>query len=281
MFFYIAAMTIVPPIPPNPPQSYRYLSIAIILIVIGSIAVSGSFYTVRAGEKALVFTWGEITSVTSEGLHFKIPVMQAISKVDIRTQKAEAPANAASKNMQTVSTVVTLNYHLDPDRLKELYSNVGLDVENKIISGRIQETVKAVVARYTAEELLTMREQVRNDISESLTRQLSEYNIIVSAGGVQITSFDFSRGFNESIEEKQVAEQRALTAKNNLERVKVEAEQKVAQARGEAEAIRIQAEAIRAQGGKEYVNLKAIEKWDGKLPVYTGGNGPMPFLEVR
>jgi regulator of protease activity HflC (stomatin/prohibitin superfamily) len=264
-----------------PPQSYRYLSIAIILIVIGSIVVSGSFYTVRAGEKALVFTWGEITSVTSEGLHFKIPVMQAISKVDIRTQKAEAPANAASKNMQTVSTVVTLNYHLDPDRLKELYSNVGLDVENKIISGRIQETVKAVVARYTAEELLTLREQVRNDISESLTRQLSEYNIIVSAGGVQITSFDFSRGFNESIEEKQVAEQRALTAKNNLERIKVEAEQKIAQARGEAEAIRIQAEAIRAQGGKEYVNLKAIEKWDGKLPIYTGGNGPMPFLEVR
>ena len=108
-----------------------------------------------------------------------------------------------------------------------------------------------------------------------------EYNIIVDAGGVQITNFDFSRGFNEAIEDKQVAEQKALTAKNNLERIKVEADQKIAQARGEAEAIRIQADAIRAQGGKEYVNLKGIEKWDGRLPTYTGGNGPMPFLEIK
>jgi len=265
----------------NVPQSYRLLAFAIIVIVIGSIIVSASFYTVRAGEKALVFTWGKITSVTSEGLHFKIPVMQTVSKVDIRTQKAEAPAAAASKNMQTVSTVVTLNYHLDQDKLDILYSKVGLDVENKIIAARIQETVKAVVARYTAEELLTLREQLKNEISESLTRQLLEYNIVVDAGGVQITNFDFARSFNEAIEDKQVAEQKALTAKNNLERVKVEADQKIAQARGEAESIRIQAEAIRAQGGKEYVNLKAIEKWDGKLPVYTGGNGPMPFLEVK
>lgn len=263
------------------PPYYKFLTIAIVIGVIGSVLVSGSFYTVRAGEKALVFTWGEITSVTSEGLHFKVPIMQAISKVDIRTQKAEAPAAAASKNMQNVSTVLTLNYFLDPNKLRELYSTVGLEVEKKIIAARIQETVKAVVARYTAEELLTMREQVKNEISESLTRQLAEYHIIVGAGGVQITNFDFSRSFNEAIEDKQVAEQKALTAKNTLERVKVEAEQKVAQARGEAEAIRIQTEAIRAQGGKEYVNLKAIERWDGKLPLYTGGNGPLPFLEVK
>jgi regulator of protease activity HflC (stomatin/prohibitin superfamily) len=265
----------------NVPPSYKFLTIALIVVVIGSIFVSSLFYTVRSGEKALVFTWGKITSVMNEGLHFKIPVMQTIAKVDIRTQKAEAPAAAASKNMQNVSTVVTLNYHLDPAKLDVLYSTVGLEVENKIIAARIQETVKAVVARYTAEELLSMREQVKNEISESLTRQLLEYNIVVGAGGVQITNFDFSRGFNEAIEDKQVAEQKALTAKNNLERIKVEAEQKIAQARGEAEAIRIQADAIRAQGGKEYVNLKAIEKWDGKLPVYTGGGGPLPFIEIK
>jgi regulator of protease activity HflC (stomatin/prohibitin superfamily) len=207
--------------------------------------------------------------------------MQSISKVDIRTQKAEAPANAASKNMQTVSTVVTLNFHLDPGKLRQLYSTVGLDVESKIIAARIQETVKAVVARYTAEELLSQRDQVKTEISESLTKQLLEYNIVVDSGGVQITNFDFSRAFNESIEDKQVAEQKALTAKNNLDRIKVEVEQKVAQAQGEAEAIRIQAEAIKAQGGKEYVNLKAIEKWNGQLPNYFGGNGPIPFLDVK
>jgi len=253
----------------------------IVVVLFLIILLSSSCYTVQSGTRALVFTWGEITSVKGEGLHFKLPIAQNVEKVDIRTKKAEAPADAASKNMQTVSTTVTLNYRLDSAKLRELYSTVGLDVESKIIAARIQETVKAVVARYTAEELLSMREQVKTEISNSLTRQLLEYHIDVAAGGVQITNFDFSRSFNEAIEEKQIAEQKALTAQNNLERIKVEAEQKIAQARGEAESIRIQAEAIRAQGGKEYVSLKAVEKWDGKLPVYHGGSGPLPFLEVR
>ena len=253
----------------------------ILFLVIFLSVASGSFYTVKAGERALVFTWGEITAVRSEGLNFKIPAIQSIQKVDIRTQKAESPADAASKNMQTVSTNVSLNYMLDPSKLRELYSTVGLDVQHKIIAARIQETVKSVVARYTAEELLSVRELVKNEISDSLTRQLLEYNIIVAPGGVQITNFDFSVAFNKAIEDKQVAEQQALKAENDLQRIKVEAEQKIAQARGEAESIRIQAEAIRAQGGREYVQLQAIGKWDGKLPQYHGGNGPIPFIDVR
>jgi regulator of protease activity HflC (stomatin/prohibitin superfamily) len=258
----------------------KSLLIAIPVLIIAVILTGYSVYTVESGQRAIVFTFGKITSIAGEGLHVKIPFTQNILKVDVRTQKAEAPAAAASKNMQTVSTTLTLNYHFDPTKLEQLYSTVGLEVEHKIIAARIQETVKAVVARYTAEELLSMREQVKNEISSNLTRQLQAYHIIVDDGGVQITNFDFSKQFNEAIENKQVAEQNALTSKNNLERIKIEADQKIAQAKGEAEAIRIQAEAIRAQGGKEYVNLKAIEKWDGKLPAYMGGNGPVPFLQV-
>ena len=243
--------------------------------------LSASFYTVQSGEKAIVFTWGKITKVTGEGLNFKIPYVQSVTKVDIRTLKAEAPAVAASKNMQTVHTTVTLNYHLDPDQLHALYAKVGLDVEAKIIAARIQEVVKAVVAKYTADELLAQREAVKSEISALLTHQVAQYNIIVETGGVQITNFQFSDAFVQAIEQKQIAEQNALKAKNDLDRIKVEAEQQIAQARGAAEAIRIQADAIRAQGGKEYVNLKAIEKWNGQLPTYTGGNGPLPFLEVR
>jgi regulator of protease activity HflC (stomatin/prohibitin superfamily) len=251
-----------------------------ILFLICMIAGCGSCYTVQSGERALVFTWGEVTSIKSEGLQFKMPIMQSVEKVDIRIQKVEAPADAASKDLQTVSTTVALNYSLDPSRLKELYSTVGLDVESRVIATRVQETVKAVAAKYTAEELITQREAVRQEIARSITSQLQEYHLTVAAGGVQITNFDFSKSFNDAIEEKQVAEQKALTAKNNLERIKVEAEQRISQARGEAEAIRIQAEAIKAQGGKEYVNLKAIEKWDGKLPQYTG-SGPIPFLDIK
>jgi len=268
-------------------ESREFAKKVVMWCVIGFIGLFGlmtgcsSFYTVQSGQRAIVFTWGEVTSVSGEGLRWKTPWMQSVEKVDIRIQKVESPADAASKDLQAVSTNVALNYSLDPKNLKELYSTIGLDVEHRVIATRIQEIVKAVVAKYTAEELITKREIVRSEIAQSLTQQLLEYYIIVAPGGVQITNFDFSKAFNDSIEEKQVAEQKALTARNNLERTKVEAEQRIAQARGEAEAIRIQAEAIRAQGGKEYVSLKAIERWDGKLPTYNGGSGPLPFLEVK
>ena len=267
--------------PNNPLQSLGRLILIGFAIVILFTLFNGAFYTVQSGEKALVFTWGKITNVTGEGLHFKIPYMQSTQKVDIRTLKAEAPAVAASKNMQTVNTVVTINYHLDPDKLAELYSRVGLDVESKIIAARIQEVVKAVVAKYTADELLARRESVKGEISTQLTQQVSQYYIIVETGGVQITNFEFSHAFVQAIENKQIAEQNALKAENDLARIKVEAEQQIATARGTAEAIRIQAEAIRAQGGKEYVNLKAIEKWNGQLPTYMGGNGPVPFIDIK
>lgn len=101
------------------------------------------------------------------------------------------------------------------------------------------------------------------------------------AEDIQITNFDFSKQFIDAIEEKQTAEQKALTAKNNLERIKIEAEQSIATAKGTAEAIRIQTEAIRSGGGAEYLKLKAIEKWDGKLPTYNGGSGPLPILNLN
>jgi len=256
-------------------------SVITFIALIGLSTSCSSFYTVPSGKRALVFTWGEITSVSGEGLRWKTPWIQCVEKVDIRIRKVETPADTVSKDLQAVSTTVALNYSLAPDKLKELYSTIGLDVEQRIVAARIQETVKATTARYTAEELIAQRENVRVEMVNSLTQQLLEYHILVAPGGVQITNFDFSKAFNESIEEKQIAEQRALTAKNNLVRIEVEAEQRITQARGEAEAIRIQADAIRAQGGKEYVNLKAIERWDGKLPTYTGGSGPIPFIEVR
>lgn len=266
-------------IDPNMAKAARWVFTAA-MVFAGILLLTSALYTVRSGERAIVFTWGKITKITGEGLNVKIPIMQSIIKVDIRTQKAEAPAVAASKNMQTVHTKVTVNYHLDPSKLDALYSAVGLDVERKIIDSRIQEVVKAVIAKYTADELLAQREAVKGEISELLTTQVSQYHIIVEKGGVQITNFEFSTAFVQAIENKQIAEQNALKAKNDLDRIKVEAEQQIATARGNAESIRIQADAIRAQGGKEYVELKAIEKWNGQLPTYTG-SGAVPFLNLK
>lgn len=262
-------------------KKFMIFVLAAAIIALCAAFFSGMFYIVKSGEKALVLTWGKLTAVNGEGFHFKMPVAQEVSIVDVRVRKIDAPAEAASKNMQPVKTIITVNYRLDAAKLAQLYSNVGLDVENKVIASRVQEVVKAAVARYTADELLVKREIIKDEISQSLTRQLSQYFILVESGGVQITNFSFSEEFGRAIEDKQIAEQKALTAKNDLERIKVEAEQQVAHAQGQAEAIRIQAEAIRVQGGKEFVQLKAIEKWNGQLPVYTGANAVIPFMDVK
>lgn len=253
----------------------KYAVLAIVGII-GLSIISDCFYTVTSGQRAIVFRFGQIKAVESEGLHFKVPFMDSTLLVDVRTLKAESPAEAGTRDLQRVSTKVALNYHLDANVLKDTYSRVGLDVESKVIDPRIQEVVKAVVARYSAEDLLAKREEVKQEVEASLRSQLAGYNIAVEA--IQITNFQFSAAFDHAIEAKQTAEQNALKAKNDLERIKIEADQKVAMAKAEAETIRIQAEAIRAQGGAEYVQLKAIEKWNGELPQVSGGNTPFISL---
>ena len=264
-------------VPLTPPiRLGRILFAAAVLLVFGATSCS-AVYTVDAGERGIVLTWGAVSKVVDDGLHVKIPYMQTVRIVDVRTRKAHAPAQAASSDMQRVGTEVALNYHLDPTRLEEIYSKTGLETEATLIDPRIQEVVKAVVAKYQADKLLAQREMVKAEIEHSLKISLAPYHVLVEA--VQITDFKFSEQYDAAIEAKQTAEQNAQKAKNDLERIKVEAEQKIATAKAEAEAIRIQSEAIKAQGGEGYVQLKAIEKWDGKLPTYQG-SGPVPFLPI-
>lgn len=250
-----------------------------LMVFIGLPILWGSWYTVSTGEKAIIKTWGAVSDVKGDGLHFKIPFAQSVEKVDVRTKKAHSPSEAGSKDMQSITTEVSLNYHLNENKLKEIYFRTGVDIEDKIIDPRIQEDVKAVIAKFSADQLLAQREIVKGEIEKSLKTSLSAYDVVVEA--VQITNFKFSKAYNDAIEMKQVAEQSALTAKNDLLRINIEAEQTISKAKAEAEAIRIQAQAIKENGGKEFVTKLAVEKWDGKLPTYMGGNTPVPFLDIK
>jgi regulator of protease activity HflC (stomatin/prohibitin superfamily) len=260
----------------SPAQQFR-LSGLIALALIVLVTMWSSFYIVKSGERALVFRFGQVTSVQSDGLHFKTPLIDSYRLVDVRTQKATSPANAGTRDLQSVTTEVSMNYHLDASALADTYARVGLEVENKIIDPRIQEVVKSVVARFSAEELLTKREDVKSEIAAGLRNSLTDYNIVME--DIQITNFAFSHAFDSAIEAKQTAEQNALKAKNDLERIKVEAQQKIALAEAEAKTIQIQAQAIKEQGGAEYVQLKAIEKWDGVLPQVS--SGATPFINLK
>lgn len=239
---------------------------------------SGFYTIIPAGERGVVLKLGAVNRVLSDGFHFKIAMVEKVKKLDVKTQKEQVSATAASKDLQNVTTVVALNYNLEPDKVGELWKTIGEDYKVRIIDPAIQEAIKAATAKYTAEELITKRELVRDEIKTTLVARLQKE--FIQTTEVSIVDFRFSEAFDSAIELKVTAEQNALASKNKLEQTKYEAEQRIAQAKGEAEAIRIQSQAIQAEGGAEYVQLQAIKQWKGDVPTYMMGNA-VPFINLN
>lgn len=255
---------------------YGIIGLILVVLLVGTV-VFGTFYTVKAGSRVVVFTFGKADMIAkTEGLHVKMPIIQSVTKLDIKTQKYEAELTAASKDLQDVKTKIAINYHIVAESVPEIITTIGVDYAEKVIYPYEQETNKGITSQFTAEELITKREDVREQMKSDLANKLRSRGIIVEE--VSIINFAFSTSFNQAIEQKVTAEQDALTAKNKLEQIKYEAQQRITQATAEAEAIKIQAEAIQAQGGKEYVQLQAISKWNGVMPTYVGG--AMPFISI-
>lgn len=254
-----------------------------VISFLGLITALSSFTIVSAGERGIVLRVGAVNRVLSEGLNWKIPFVESVHHTDIRIQKIETPAVAYSKDIQTVDSKIALNFHLEADAVGRIFQEVGTEVKSKIIDPAIQESVKAITAQYTAQELIEFRSKVKDGIKASLTERLLVRSVIVDE--VSILNFDFSDAYEKAIEAKQVAQQDALTSKNKLEQVKFEAEQRIAQAKGEAEAIRIQAQAITQQGGEDYVKLQAIKTWNGEGCTSScfgaGTQMPVPFLNLK
>lgn len=252
---------------------------SIILGMFGLVLVFSMAGTISTGEVGIRTTLSKVTTTQGPGLYFKLPFFQGMNVINTQTQKEQINANAASNDLQTVSTSVAINYSIDPESAIDLFSRVGTEYKSKIIDPAIQEVVKAVTAQYTAEQLITKRAEVTDKIKVGLAERLASNHINVEQ--VSITNFDFSASFNEAIEKKVTAEQNALAAKNKLEQVKYEKEQMITKAQGEAESIRIQAQAINSQGGADYVQLQAIAKWNGVLPAQMIPNGTLPILNLK
>jgi len=255
-----------------------YLVAAFVLLIV--ILSLSPLIIVRAGQKGVVLRWGAVTGeILDPGIHWIMPIVKNVKKLNIQIQKEEVEASSASKDLQIVTSKVALNFHLDGDRVSELWKTIGSEFKMKVIDPAIQESVKAATAKYTAEELITKRESVKEDIKNSLRERLTKDFIVVDE--LNIINFDFSASFNSAIEAKVTAEQSALAAKNKLEQVKYEASQTIESAKAQAEAIKIQAQAINSQGGADYVALQAIKNWDGKLPTQMIPGGAVPFINLN
>jgi regulator of protease activity HflC (stomatin/prohibitin superfamily) len=254
-------------------------------VIIGAILVGFLFFhpwvQIGAGERGVVLNFGAVQKeVLGEGLHIRVPIMQRVAIMDVKVQKAVTDATSASADLQDVTSSVALNYHVIPDKANVVYQTIGVEFKERIIDPAIQEVMKAVSARYSAEELITKRAAVSEAMRANLAERLLAYNIAVDA--VSIVAFSFSKIFTEAIESKQTAEQLALKARRDLDRIKIEAEQKITAAQAEAESLRLQRANISTdliELRKIEANLKAIEKWNGILPQVTGG-GAVPFIGV-
>lgn len=265
----------------NPQQLFTYRT-HLFKIVVGFLAIVvifSAFVIVPAGHRGIVLTFGAVSSgrALGEGIHFIIPIVQEVEKMEVRTKKLDVVASAYSKDLQTVDAELALNYHVNPDAVNLLFQQIGIDYEARIIHPAIQESVKAVTANFTAQELIEQRSKIKDQIKLSLTDRLGRESLVVDE--LSITNFSFSDTYEQAIEAKQVAQQQTLKAENELARIRVEAEQKIATAQAEAESIRIQAQAIQQQGGRDYVNLKWVEKWDGKLPTTALGDS-IPLVNI-
>ena len=261
----------------------------------------GCFVIVESGHVGVVRRLGAVQmDALPEGIHGKLPLIDIVEEIDIRLRKAESEAQAASKDLQVVTTQVAVQYSMTGDVMPLTFQKIGTRrvVETTLVAPAIMESVKAVTALYTAEDLVTNRAEVKNKIQlaieDFINTTLQQKGVVgaLSLANVAITDFDFSEEFNRAIEEKVKAEQEALKAKNEKLRRVTQAEAAAAErtlaadaeayqievaSKARAEAIRREAEALR--DNPSLIQLRIAEKWDGQLPQVAGGNA-IPLLNI-
>ncbi len=264
-----------------PPGIGKWVVVGVIVLVV-IFAAGGVFGTVGAGQRGVLLRFGAVTGDSKEeGLYFKIPFVDEVVLMSTQIQKYTAPATAFSKDLQVVSTEVTLNFQLASGQVGEIYRTMRQDYQNRIIQPFIQEVVKSTTARYDAEQLITQRPVVKDELQQAMTERLAPMGIGVVE--LSITDFQFSPGFQDSIESKVRAVQAALEAQNALVRVKFEAEQEIVRATAEAKALELQKGQVTDQLialRKIEVRQLAMEKWNGVLPSVVTSGPPIPMLNV-
>src|SRR5688572_2016441 len=203
------------------------IAAAVITAIVIIVVLAESIVIVEAGHRGVVLYLGAVENrVLGEGVHFITPFVEQVVSMEVRTQKFQAEATAASNDLQEVQSVIAVNYRIDPQQTNEIYQKLGINYQDRVISPTIQESVKASVAKFNAEELITKRETAKSVIAEVITDTLAKDNIQVQ--NVFITDFRFSDAFSEQIEQKVVAFQKFLTEQNNLRAIEVVANQTVA-----------------------------------------------------
>lgn len=255
---------------------YAFLKISLLLMILTIIA--SFFVIINAGERGVLMQFGKVQDrVLGEGLHVVIPVVNTVQKLSVRVQSQEISAEASSRDLQDVFTDVALNWHIIPEEANLIYQQIGDEqaVTTRIINPAVEEVLKAVMAKYTAEEIITKRGEVKTEVDTALTERLRTYHIAVD--DISLVHVHFSQRFGDAVEAKQVAEQEAKRAEFIALKAAKEAEARVNLARGEAEAQRL----IHQTLTPDLLQKQAIERWNGKLPLVMGQEETRAFLDLK
>ncbi len=250
----------------------------IILLLLLLTIISSFFVIVHAGQRGVLMRFGEVQKeVLGEGIHLIVPIINTVQNLSVRVQSQEISAEASSKDLQDVFADVALNWHIIPEEANDIFQQIGDEqaIVERIINPAVEEVLKAVMAQYTAEEIITEREQVKARVDDSLITRLATYHVAVN--DISLVHVHFSERFGDAVEAKQVAEQEAKRAGFMAIKAVKQAEARVNLAKGEAEAQRL----IRETLTPAIIRKQTIEKWDGKLPLVTGdGNTKLLELEL-
>ena len=271
------------------------------VLVIALVAGLSSCATVEAGHVGVVKEFGAVKKDTlEEGIHFKKP-WQSVVEFEVRLRSMNIKAAAASKDLQTVTTEITIQYSPNSPMVSDIYRSIGdlARLEPTIVAPAVQESLKSVTAQFTAEQLITQRQRVKGEVEAAIKAfidaTLHEKGLsgAIDLANIAITDFKFSDEFNKAIEAKVKAEQESLKALNEKTRRITDAEattaeQKLAadakayatEVESKARAAAIQREAEALKTSPEVIQLRSIERWNGVLPTYLGGGTPMPFIDV-
>ncbi len=255
----------------------KKILIPVIIVALLFLVALNTFVVVDAGHTGVIVTLGKVNEgVLQEGIHTKIPFIQRVVMIDNRIRKLEVNTEAFSKDLQSINTVLAINYRVDTAKSYSIYKNIGADYEQVLVLPAVNEALKAITARYTAEQSVTNRALISEGLVEGLNEKLNAIGLYVT--DVNIINFDFSEAFITAIEEKQVAQQKLLKAETEKQTAITNAEAEAAsvkiRAEAEAEANRVISESLNSQ----IIENKKIEKWDGKLPSVTGGAGA--FVDI-
>lgn len=254
----------------NSKKTIKIVAIVLAVIIVGVVGAN-CLVIVDAGHTGVVVTLGKVNEgVLTEGMHIKAPFVQKVVKIDNRIVKLEVETEAFSKDLQTVSTTLAINYRVDSAKSYSLYKNIGASYENVLVVPAVNEVLKAITAKYTAEESVTNRTLISDGLIDGLNEKLNSSGLYVT--DVNIINFDFSEAFITAIEEKQVAQQKLLKAET-------EKQTAITNAEAQAESTKIQAEAeaaannkIKASLNDDVLKAKFYDKWNGELPQAMGSD---------